>query len=75
MQNELQRFTEPHATLEGKLVVLAVEGDGLLACHHAAKDLDPFARARERFRVRLAVPTLHNLWPRDTDAELEATVR
>src|SRR5918997_1599402 len=54
IRQRVVRANAPHHSLAGK---------------HLADDVDVFAGACERFAERLAVPSLHDLWARDAEAE------
>src|SRR5581483_10099877 len=62
LHDRLERLAEPGRPLplERHLVVLALEVD-LLAAEDPAQHLHVLTRARQRLRVPLAVPTLHDL--------------
>src|SRR5690606_37646961 len=70
-----QGLAEARALGQGERVVRPGRRHGRLAAQHVAHDLHVLARARERLRVRLAVPALDHLRARDPEAEHEPAAR
>jgi hypothetical protein len=66
VQDGLERFTQPSriSAFVGQIVVIALVGHRRLARCNLLHDLDVLTQTRERLRVRRAVPTFDNLWPR-----------
>ena len=77
VHRRLERLADPHPVVARvrQWIVRPVGGHRMLAGEHPAHDVDVLARAGERLRVRLAVPTLDDLRPGSTETQDDAAAR